>query len=137
MRLTEVRKEDELYFQGAFWITGNSLKDILDGNFELVIGSRLLTDYYGDYVTKDAPKKSSLTHKHLWARVGNADCDWEYYPRGRVAIDQGTAYIHLNSNCATQKIVDAIINEYSIDKLRIVLDYNNEYQGSHYSFELT
>lgn len=135
MKLTETRKEDDLYFQGAFWIVGNSLNNILNGDFKLVEGSRLLTDYYGDYVTNDVPKKSALTHKHLWNKI-NSNYEWDYYPRGRVAIDQGTAYIHLNSNCTTKEIINSIIKRYCINKLRIVLDYNNENQGEHYNFKL-
>lgn len=133
--LLETRKEDDLYFQGAFWIKGDSLEEIKNGNFELLIGSKLLTDFYGDYVRKDVPKKSALTHKNLWPNISDGHT-WEYYPRGRVAIDQGTAYIHLNSQCTSDKIIGAITKEHGIEKLRIVLDYNNEYQGSHYNFEL-
>lgn len=135
MKLTETRKENELYFQGAFWIVGNSLNNILNGDFKLVEGSRLFTDYYGDYIVDDIPKKSTLTHKHLWSKI-NSNHEWDYYPRGRVAIDQGTAYIHLNSKCATKEIINSIIDRYCIDKLRIVLDYNNENQDEHYNFKL-
>lgn len=134
-KLLEVKKEDDLYFQGAFWIVGKSLSDIKDGNFKIVIGSKIISDYYGDYVSGVGYKKSELTHKNLWNDVSDGHT-WNYYPRGRVAIDQGTAYIHLNSDCSTDKIRDAIIREYGVDKLRIVFDYNNEYQGSHYDFEL-
>ena len=130
----EVTREEDLYYQGAFWIVGKSLDDILSGNFEIVIGSKLLTDYYGDYAEKHIPKKSALTHAKLWK--GNS-VSWDYYPRGRVAIDHGTAYIHINSKCATKEIIDAIVDEYEIGKLRIVRDYNNEYQGSHYDFKLS
>ena len=134
-KLYETRVEDDLYFQGAFWIIGNSIQEIKDGKFNILVGSKILSDYYGDYQNMLSTKKSDLTHRRLWNSVGDNN-DWNYYPRGRVAIDQGTAYIHLNSECATDKIKEAIINEYGIDKLRIVFDYNNEYQGSHYDFEL-
>lgn len=131
-KLDEVRKEENLYFQGAFWIKGNSLQDIKNGNFSLIVGSKILTDYFGD-IKEKTPSKSSLTHQKLWSSVSDGH-SWDYYPRGRVCIDQGTAYIHLNSNCATNDIKDCIYNEYKIDGLRIVLDFNNEYQGSHYDF---
>ena len=133
--LLETRREDDFYFQGVFWIKGNSLEEIKNGDFELLIGSKLLTDFYGDYVRKDVPKKSALTHKNLWCDISDGRA-WEYYPRGRVAVDQGTAYIHLNSQCTSDKIIDAITKTYGIEKLRIVLDYNNEYQGSQYDFEV-
>ena len=28
-QLVEVKKEDDVYFQGAFWIKGDSVKDII------------------------------------------------------------------------------------------------------------
>ena len=131
--LKETRTSEDDYFQGAFWIKGKSLKDIKNGNFTLLIGSKILTDYYGEY-DQTIPKRK-LTHEKLWNQFNDVH-SYTYYPRGRVAIDQGTAYVHLNSNCVTDKIKDAIVKEYEISKLRIVYDYNNEYQGSHYDFEL-
>lgn len=134
-QLNEVRKEDDLYFQGAFWIKGDSLKSIKDGEFSILIGSKILSDFYGDYVSDVPLTKNQLSHEKLWKNIGD-NHEWNYYPRGRVAIDQGTAYVHLNSDCVTDAIKDAIIKEYDIEGLRIVYDYNNEYQGSHYDFLL-
>jgi len=33
MHLAEVRKEDNLYFQGPFWIAGSEVKEIKRGHF--------------------------------------------------------------------------------------------------------
>ena len=135
----EKLNEVNLYYQGAFWIVGNSLTEIKKGNFNLLIGSKIPTDYYGDYLEK-VPSKNQLTHRNLWFKPSLDNnllqYSFDYFPRGRVAIDQGTAYIHLNSKCSTNKILTKIIETYCLDGLRIVYDYNNEYQGSHYDFEL-
>ena len=135
--LKEIRKEDELYYQGAFWIYGDSIKDIKKNNFKLIC-KKLLSDYSGNYKEQIVSKKS-LTHKRLWDELNptnNTEISWDYYPRGRVAIYNGVAYIHLNSLFNQPSIIDAIINEYELNKLEIEIDLNDTYQGSHYDFQL-
>ena len=137
MNLNEIRKEEDTYYQGAFWILADSVKDIYRGNYTL-IGNKLLSDYNGNYVEKIDSKKA-LTHKRLWSEYapeGLKDKDYTYLPRGRVAIYEGTAFIHLNSRMNMPELVDAIIEMYSLNKLEIELDFNDAYQGSHYDFQL-
>ena len=38
MQLCEVKKEDGLYFQGAFWILVDSLKDMFINNNITIVG---------------------------------------------------------------------------------------------------
>lgn len=137
-QLTEVKKEDDLYFQGAFWITGNSVKDIIRGNFNLLCEKRLC-DINGKDVDVTG-SENSLNHKNLWkSEFGKDQNDksFDYYPRGRVSIYEGTAFIHIHSILHTPAIVDAIINEYGIDKLDVEVERNDILQGSHYDFLLT
>lgn len=134
VKLNESRKEDDLYFQGAFWLKANTFKDIMLGKFELLVGSKLLSNYSGEYVNTNQ-SKNSLTHKKLWDNVSDGH-SWTYYPRSRVSIYNGIAYIHLNSKCNSPAIIDKIISEYCLDKLEIEIDLNDTYQGSHYDFEL-
>ncbi len=137
MNLTETRKEDDVYYQGAFWIVAPSFKDVLKGNFEL-IGVTLESDYYGNYTNYGGTKKA-LTHQRLWRdKFGQQypDKSYTFFPRGRVAIYDGVAFIHLNSRCNTPKIIDAIVKMYNIGRLDLDLDLNDTYQGGHYDFEL-
>ena len=131
------RKEDELYYQGPFWIIADSFKDILRGNFEL-LGEKLESDYNGNYIGQ-ATSKSQKTHKKVWEKHSSKynGVSYTYYPRGRVAIYQGIAFIHLNSRCNTPNVVDTIVRSYNLDKLEIELDLNDTYQGSHYDFQLS
>lgn len=46
VKIFGVRKEDEVYYQGAFWIVGDSVRDIKRGNFE-IIGIQIASDYKG------------------------------------------------------------------------------------------
>lgn len=136
MNLDEVRKEDDLYFQGGFWIKGNSIREIKKGNFE-IIGIKLPCYYNGEYTKLDR-SKSSLSHKRLWNEYnqGYEDKPFNYFPRGRVAIYNGVAYIHLNSLFNQPSIIDKIVNEYNLSKLELEFDFNDTYQGSHYDFLL-
>lgn len=135
--LKEVRKEDDKYFQGPFWIVAETFKDILRGNFRLV-GIPLLCDYDGKDLS--GLTKNSQRHKSLWNNEIkpslSSDKDFDYYPRGRVSIYKGTAFIHLNSKCNTPKIIDAVISRYQLSKLNIEIEFNDEIQGSHYDFDL-
>ena len=133
----ETRKEDDLYFQGGFWVKGSSVREIKKGNFE-IIGIKLPTYYSGEYSDLGGRSKSSLTHKRLWPEYnkGLEDKPYNYLPRGRVSIYKGVAYIHLNSLFNQPDIIDRIIKEYNLDKLELELDFNDTYQGSHYEFLL-
>lgn len=128
--LSEIRRDEDLYYSGPFWIECNSVKDMLHGDFHL-ISTRYPTDYHGRII--DNSIKSSRTHKNVW-RATSSDKPYDYYPRGRVAIYDGTAYIHIHHLCNTPRIIDAIIKEYEIQKLDIEIECNDETQGSHYNF---
>ena len=137
MKIYGTRKEDEIFYQGPFWIIADTFKDIHRGKFEL-LGEPLPCDYQGNYID-DTTSKSSKTHKRIWEseyRDSYNNVDYTYYPRGRVAVYEGTAFIHLNSKCNIPSVVDAIISKYNIDKLEIEIDLNDVYQGSHYDFQL-
>lgn len=135
----EERKEDKVYYQGAFWIIASSFRDIMRGNFQLQ-GVMIESNYNGDYIDYNESKKA-LTHQRLW-RDEFSHYSWgkekpyNYYPRGRVAIHDGTAYIHLNSKCNTPSVVDDVVKTYGLDGLEIEIDLNDTYQGSHYEFLL-
>lgn len=130
------RKEDDYYYQGPFWIVANSLKDIHRGRFNLV-GEKYLTDYNGNYIN-NTTSKAQKTHKKLWEafKPQYNNVEYDYYPRGRVAIYEGTAFIHINSRINIPSVINCIIAEYEIDKLEIEIDLNDTYQGSHYDFQL-
>lgn len=137
MRIVSSRKEDELYFQGPFWIVGKSFKSILSGNFQIA-AKKELCDFTGKYINFNE-SKSQLSHRVVWETIKgdiNPDVDYTYYPRGRIAISDGKYWIHINSKCDTPEIISAIEEEYPNDKLEVVKDFNDVYQGSHYEFQL-
>lgn len=127
MKLNEVRKEDELYFQGPFWIEGESVRDIKLGNFNL-ISFKYPCDING---TQLSDIKNN-THKEVWDRAE----DFDYYPRGRVGIFNGIAYINLHSLFNQPDIIDSVIKEYNLEKLEIEVKLEDEKIGHHYQFKL-
>lgn len=135
-------KESDFYFKGPFWILAESVDAIQRGKFD-IIGEKYLVNYDGQYVD-DITSKRSKTHQQAWKKIINEvnsngksfSKSYTYYPRGRVEVYKGKAYIHLNSICNTPKVIDEITNTYGIGKLDIVIDLNDTYQGSHYGFEL-
>ena len=133
--LKEVRKEDDLYYTGAFWIVADSFSDIIRGNFR-IIGNKILTDYAGDYKQRIVSKRS-LSHSALWnskfREELKSDKEYDYYPRGRVGLVDGKAYININWHCNMPKIIDAVLDMYEIRKLdpEIIMEH-----GDHYKFKL-
>lgn len=137
MRILGTRKDEDLFYQGPFWIIADTFKDIHRGRFEL-LGDPLPCDYSGNYIG-NTTSKSAKTHKRIWESTyaGRFNgVDYTYYPRGRVAVYDGTAFIHLNSRCNIPSIIDSIAEKYHLGKLGIEIDLNDTYQGSHYDFKL-
>ena len=136
MKIIESRKEDEYYFQGPFWIVAESLIDIHKGNFQL-IEEKFLSDYKGQYLKNDM-SKSQKTHKKLWDKYAKEynNVPYDYYPRGRVAICEGEAFIHINSKINIVNVIDKIISDYNLSKLEVTIEENDVIQGSHYDFKL-
>ena len=133
-----VRKEDEVYYQGAFWIAGDSVRDIKRGNFG-VIGIQLPCDYQGNYL-EDVGSKNPLSYKDLWnlkiKYEVNPDVLFDYYPRGGVSIYRGQAWIHIHSLFNQPSIIDTIVEIYNLHNIDYNIDLNDTYQGSHYDFGL-
>ena len=80
-------------------------QDIHRGKFEIV-GDQLLCDYNGNYLG-EGTSKSAKTHKRAWDKYAKDynNVDYTYYPRGRVAIYEGTAFIE------TTRISEALASE--------------------------
>lgn len=129
MKLTEVRKEDDYYFEGPFWVVGDSIKSIRQNKFKLIaVKSACTAD--GKVIGSN---EQAIQHKKLWPEYGDGVHSATYYPRGRVSIYKGTAYVNITPILNDADIIDAIIKEYCLDKLDI--DIECKY-GAHYNFEM-
>lgn len=143
MELNEVRKEDETYYNGVFWIQADSVHDILTGKFNIV-GRKFSVDYEGNYQGSQSVRE--MTHKYVWEEnmpsLGKSlkdifEVPVNYFPRIRSNVYKGQVYINLPSLMNIPKIIDKVIDLCNYEKLKnnINID-NNEKQGSHYDFLL-
>ena len=143
MKIAEARKEDELYFKGPFWIVADSIKAIHSGRYK-IIGAKYLCDFNGKIVSDNDWTRASTTHKRLWRDkyselTDSKDKPFDYYPRGRVDIWEGKAYIFIHSTMNFEPLIGNIISEYGLDKLDdfgLVEVIENDFQGSHYDYRL-
>lgn len=144
MKITETKKEEELYFKGPFWIVADSVNAIHGGKYKIV-GEKYLCDFNGKIMSNIDWARNSTTHKRLWrdkyAKLTNsADKPFDYYPRGRVDIWDGKAYIFIHSSMNFEPLIGNLISEYGLDKLddaELVEVVENDNQGSHYDYKLT
>ncbi|MGI6137360.1 MAG: hypothetical protein GX959_01985 [Clostridiales bacterium] len=131
-------KEDGLFYEGAFWIIADSVIDILKGKFEL-LGEKILVNYEGDPVEIVKTKRGDVPHKKLWQQEAyntwNKKYDYKFFPRGRVSVYKGNAFVNIHSKMNTPKIIDSITEYYKIRGLDLNIVYPNN-QGDHYEFGL-
>ena len=131
---TEVRKEDNLYFEGVFWVVADTFEDILNGNFELV-SEKFPVDYAG--VRQHKFDKNFWSHKDIWEKKYQSKygVGYKYYPRGRIVVRNGKAWMNMHSDIYLQQVVDAVTSEFCIRELEHIPSFKND-AGSHYDYQL-
>jgi len=134
MKFKKLNESTELY-SGIFWI--KDLENIYN-NEDLCF--LIPSDSYGNVdTTLDLNAKSGLTYNHerVWNNLPKTLTDgksFDYYPRGRVQINHGTAIIYLNPNINTEKVQEFIKNTYhlipynGINKIRFISDGSEHYK---------
>ena len=134
--LNEVRKEDDYYYKGAFWVISDNVANILKGKYT-IDGSKILCSYDGK-LDRNRESRKNETHENVWKTIASKynNVPYNYYPRGRVEIYRGTAYININSILNNPNIIDRIRKLYGIEKLPYHIGLNDLDQGSHYDFLL-
>lgn len=136
-RINETRKEDEFYFKGPFWCLASSVDELNKGNYILLCDKELCS-YEGE-LNRKRLNKENQTHEKVWENYKQdyENVPYNYFPRGRVEVYKGKAYINLNSILNKTKIIDDIRKEYQVDKLYYEVFNIDELQdGGHYSFLL-
>lgn len=140
-RVNALSKEDDIYYEGPFWIIADSVREIYQGKFEIV-GEVVAVDYNGNYMDETLKKKGATSHRKLWKESGysmwNETYEYNHFPRGRVRIHDGEVYVHINSKMNTPRIINAIVKEYNLYKFGndINIEEDDLLQGSHYEFLL-
>ena len=133
----EMRKEDDLYFVGPFWIIGKSVEEINKGNFELLAPTKVLVNYDGDYATK-VPKAEFL-HKDLWNKYKSKynNVEYNFYPRGRISFnsEDKKTWINIPQGLNESLILKSLEKEYDV-RIPYEVKYTDPTSGNHYMFEL-
>lgn len=135
MKLNEVRKEDDLYFEGPFWIISPSMEELNKGNFT-ILSNQYLVDFYGKPVLP-LPKYQS-THEYIWnSRYKDSfgTHPYNYYPRGRVVFKDGKVYLNIPKGLPDDLIQKAVAKKFDYKEFDSIF-YKDPTSGNHYTFEL-
>lgn len=135
MKLNEVRKEDDLYFEGPFWIISPSMEELNKGNFT-ILSNQYLVDFYGKPVLPLTRYQS--THEYIWNSKYKDSFGvhpYNYYPRGRVVFKDGKVYLNIPKGLPDDLIKKEVAGKFDYDEFDNVF-YKDPTSGNHYTFEL-
>lgn len=135
MKLNEVRKEDDLYFEGPFWIISLSMEELNKGNFT-ILSNQYLVDFYGKPVLPLTRYQS--THEYIWNSKYKDSFGvhpYNYYPRGRVVFKDGKVYLNIPKGLPDDLIKKEVARKFDYDEFDNVF-YKDPTSGNHYTFEL-
>ena len=135
MKLNEVRKEDDLYFEGPFWIISPSMEELSKGNFT-VLSNQYLVDFYGKPVLPLTRYQS--THEYIWNSKYKDSFGvhpYNYYPRGRGVFKDGKVYLNIPKGLPDDLIKKEVARKFDYDEFDNVF-YKDPTSGNHYTFEL-
>lgn len=132
----EVRKEDDYYFVGPFWIISDSVEELNKGNFKLIIET-FLVDYGGNYLNR--VPRSQFTHKGIWEskyKNNYGNLPFDYYPRGRISFYNGQIFVNIPRGLNETLVIKALSEPYDFDYNIVTVKYTDPTSGNHYSFQL-
>lgn len=135
MGVNEVRKEDDLYFEGPFWIISLSMEELNKGNFT-ILSNQYLVDFYGKPVLPLTRYQS--THEYIWNSKYKDSFGihpYNYYPRGRVVFKEGKVYLNIPKGLPDDLIKKEVARKFDYDEFDNVF-YKDPTSGNHYTFEL-
>ena len=135
MKLNEVRKEDDLYFEGPFWIISPSMEELNKGNFT-VLSNQYVVDCYGKPGLPLTRYQS--THEYIWNSKYKDSFGvhpYNYYPRGRVVFKEGKVYLNIPKGLPDDLIKKEVARKFDYDEFDDVF-YKDPTSGNHYTFEL-
>ena len=133
--INEVRETEDLYFQGPFWLIGDSLDDINSGAFN-IIADKYLVRYDGSPASP-VPESQS-THKSIWESKyeENYGVPYNYYPRGRVVFCRGKLYLNIPDGLNIDAIKSRLLEDFDYRRDFDNIFYKDPTTGGHYSFLL-
>lgn len=136
-KINDVRREDDQYYEGCFWIIANTFEDIIKNKFNIEY-SKYLVNYEGT-PSSDISRKDKV-HQTIWnnsLKYKYDGKDYTYYPRGRVTVYNGKTYINITPKINLPYVIDKIFEIYDLDRFNKsseieIIDEDTK----HYQFEL-
>ena len=136
MKLTKILNEDKNLYKGIFWIVDlDNLES--NKNYCFTINSDINGNPLVDRSMLNSKNGETFNHKATWEKLPKQythNKPFDYYPRGRVEINNGTATIYLNPNIANDDVKEFIINTFNltesngINKVRLFPDGSSHYE---------
>lgn len=118
--------EDRQLYKGVFWIV--DLENIYNNsNYCFTIPSDEYGNVQPDDLYLNAKSGTTYNHEKLWnslPRKMTQGRAFNYYPRGRVEIQNEKATIYLNPNIYTEEIVDFLVDGFNLARrngIKVVL----------------
>lgn len=101
------------------------------GVFWVVDGELLAFPFHGDACVGVAKSGNTFNHKKLWEALSVSGKPYNYYPRGRMDINnRGRISIYLNPNINTEDVIAKVKGAFGIQgqSFRVCPDYSEHYQ---------
>lgn len=122
-------------YKGIFWIID---LESLDNKLVFKISVDFKGNIKGNNIFKlNSKKHNNYNHKKTWEELSEKKYkgkSYDYYPRGRVEINNCKATIYANPNICTDTIMAWIIDEFGlyrnngIKKISIITDHSKHYR---------
>ena len=125
--------EDSQLYKGIFWIPNIENPD---KNYCFKIDCDNDGNAQHSEYELNAKSGDTYNHKALWAKLPKSmtnNLPYNYYPRGRVEIANGTAKIFLNGYIYDSYVIDFLIDEFNltkhngISKVKTIVDNSQHY----------
>lgn len=136
----KILKESRDISKGIFWVVWDIDGDINSGK---IMALSIPCDRDGNPTIElptgwgNSKKGNNNTHKKSWkflvsdATRGIRNHAWNYFPRGRLEIDNNTAVIYVNSNISQDNYQNKILKEFGINgsgmQVKWVVDGSDHY----------
>jgi len=136
MKLIKILTEDKNLYKGIFWIVDlDNLEK--NRNYCFTVSSDIDGNAVADRDLLNSKNGETFNHRATWEKLPKQythNKSFDYYPRGRVEINHGTATIYLNPNIATNDVKDFIVDIFhltrsnGINKVRLFPDGSEHYK---------
>lgn len=131
----QILNEDSQLYKGIFWI--KDIDNIKDSKLYFQIPCDSNGNINDNNINFTSKSGKSFNHENTWKQLSKYDTNnkpFNYYPRGRVEINNNKAIIYCNQNIANDDLKQWCINVFNLNKhnginnVIIKVDNSNHYK---------